>query len=214
LWPAERFDKLPYGVIPRKLWFLDDNGGLKKTWEKYWQDTNYDNGSIPGSLWYHIDWLMPRPNLYKFWEPESAYNDNWGNRDFYLMRLGEAYLIAAEAYLKAGNISEAVNRINTIRRRAAGGNSYMDITGADLSIDFILDERTRELVGEENRWTELKRTGKLIERTLKYNWWANSPYIPGGQPYLSEHHMLRPLPYSWWSLLANKEEVLQNPGYK
>jgi hypothetical protein len=90
----------------------------------------------------------------------------------------------------------------------------MDITIADVDIDFILDERTRELAGEELRWNELKRTRKLIERTLRYNWWANSPYIPGGKAYLSEHHYLRPLPYSWWSLLSNKEEVQQNPGYE
>ena len=210
LWPAERFTELPYGVIPRKLWFSNENGDLKRSFESAY-------GTLPGSLWYHMDWIQPRPALYKFWEPESAYNDNWGNRDFYLMRLGETYLIAAEAHFKAGNMNEAVSRINSVRRRAAGGDinapSYLDISTDDLSIDFILDERTRELVGEENRWTELKRTGKLIERTLKYNWWANSPFIPGGQPYLSEHHLLRPLPYAWWSLLANKDEVLQNPGY-
>lgn len=211
LWPAERFTKLPYGVIPLKLWFKDNNGATYKMFE-----TAY--GTVPGSVWYHTDWLQTRPSLFKFWEPESAYGDNLGVRDMFLMRLGETYLIAAEAYFKMGNMTEAVNRINTIRRRATGGDintpSYMDITSADLSIDFILDERTRELVGEEHRWTELKRTGKLIERTLNYNWWTNSPYIPGGEPYLDQNKLLRPLPYSWWSLLTNKDDIPQNPGYE
>jgi hypothetical protein len=205
LWPAERFMNLPYGVIPRSLWFENTDSEVYKTFE-----TAY--GTVPGSLWFHTDWLQVRPYVQKFWEPETQYGDNFGVRDMFLMRLGEAYLIAAEAHYKAGNLALAVERINTVRQRACGSH-YMDITTADLDIDFILDERTRELIGEELRWNELKRTGTLIERTLRYNWWVNSPYIPGGVPYLKEFHYLRPLPYSWWSLLTNREEVPQNQGY-
>jgi len=204
LWPMERCIVLPYGVLPRSVWFLDENSDASRM-------MNEAYGKI-GSVWFHTDWLQVRPSLAKFWEPESQYNDNMGVRDMFLMRLGEVYLIAAEAYYKANNPTLAAERINTIRRRACGSN-YMDIKPEEVDIDFILDERTRELVGEELRWNELKRTGKLIERTLRYNWWANSPYIPGGKPYLQEFHLLRPLPYNWWSLLSNKDEVPQNPGY-
>lgn len=207
LWPAERFMNVQYGVFPRKLWFKDKNGPEHKMFEEAY-------GEVPNSLWFHMDWLMARPALNKFREPESFYSDNYGVRDFFLMRLGEVYLIAAEAYYKAGNSALAAERINTIRQRACGGEHYMDIKATDVDIDFILDERTRELVGEEHRWVELKRTGKLKERTLKYNYWANSPFIPGGKPYLEDFHYLRPIPYSWWSLLSNKEEVKQNPGYE
>jgi hypothetical protein len=101
-----------------------------------------------------------------------------------------------------------------IRRRANGVGIntplMMDVTASDVNIDFILDERTRELVGEEHRWVELKRTGKLIERVMRYNIWASSEYIPG-RPYLREYHLLRPIPYQWLSLLDN--EVAKNPGY-
>ena len=92
-------------------------------------------------------------------------------------------------------------------------SSPMDILPEDVSIDFILDERTRELAGEELRWVELKRTGKLVERVKKYNLYAGSDWTPIGKPYIEEYHTLRPIPYAWWSLLSNKEEVAQNPGY-
>ena len=212
LWPAERFMALNYGVVPRATWFLDENGPVKQMYNNAYP---YYGGKLPGSFWWHTDWLQARPYIIKFWEPQTTYNDNWGVRDMFLMRVAEAYLVAAEAYYKMGNTSLAAERINTIRRRACAhaNPNYMDVSASDVDIDLILDERTRELVGEEMRWVELKRTGKLIERTLKYNWWCNSPYIPGGKPYLAEFHLLRPLPYSWWSLLANKDEVKQNPGY-
>ena len=206
LWPAERFMNVPYGVVPYKLWFKDNNSRERKLFEEAY-------GEVPSSLWFHIDWLQARPFIDKFWEPESFYSDNDGVRDLFLMRLGEVYLIAAEAYYKAGNSALAAERINTIRRRACGSD-YMDIKATDVDIDFILDERTRELAAEELRWVELKRTGKLKERTLKYNYLANSPFIPGGKPYLEDFHYLRPIPYSWWSLLSNKDEVKQNPGYE
>lgn len=206
LWPAERFMNVPYGVVPYKLWFKDENSKEKKLMEKAY-------GEVPQSLWFHIDWLQARPYMYKFREPESFYSDNDGVRDLFLMRLGEVYLIAAEAYYKSGNSNLAAERINTIRYRACGSD-YMNIKASDVDIDFILDERTRELVGEELRWVELKRTGKLKERTLKYNYWAASPFIPGGKPYIEDFHNLRPIPYSWWSLLSNKDAVKQNPGYE
>jgi hypothetical protein len=185
-WPYERRTGVPYAVCVHDDW---EQIGV---WKK--------------------DCMKPFNN--KFREPQASYSDNLGMRDMFLFRLGEAYLLAAEAYYQLGNVGEAVNRINTIRRRANGVGvetpSIMDVTASDVDLDFILDERTRELVGEEHRWVELKRTGKLIERVFRYNVWANSEYIPGG-PYLKEFHLLRPIPYQWLSLLAN--EVAQNPGY-
>jgi hypothetical protein len=185
-WPRERYEQLPYGIINHEFWNRED-------------------------IWSRGTAI---PVVYKFREPQTIYGDNMGIRDMFLFRLGEAYLIAAEAYFQAGNISEAVARINSIRRRANGVSittpSIMDITVADLDIDFILDERTRELVGEEHRWMELKRTGRLIERVVKYNLFAGSEYMTNG-PYIKPFHYLRPIPYAWLSLLRN--EVPQNPGY-
>jgi|GEM_PF-137525 len=185
---------------------------------KFW--TEEMRNSVPYAVCNHEHWNrndiwrdVAQPVVFKFWEAQTTYDDNKGVRDMFLFRLGEAYLIAAEAHFKAGDMGKAVERVNTIRRRANGVDittpSIMDISAADLDIDFILDERTRELVGEEHRWVELKRTGKLIERTLKYNIYAGSEYAT--TKYISEYHYLRPLPYSWLSLLRN--EVPQNPGY-
>jgi hypothetical protein len=81
----------------------------------------------------------------------------------------------------------------------------MQITPADLSLDFILDERAREFAGEQMRWNDLKRTGKLVERVKKYNLDA-APYI---QPF----HTVRPIPQAEIDAVTNKEGYKQNPGY-
>lgn len=149
-----------------------------------------------------------RPLLNKFWEP-GRYDDYKGVRDLFLMRLGEVYLLAAEAYYKNGQLQEAVDCINVLRKRAYGKdwNDNYKISTEEINIDFILDESGRELAGEAHRWVDLKRTGKLIERVLKYNLQAG--HI--NTSFISEKHYLRPLPFEWTSRLQNKVE--QNPGY-
>lgn len=149
-----------------------------------------------------------RPLLNKFWEPGS-YDDAKGVRDLFLMRLGEVYLLAAEAYYKNGQAQLAADCINELRKRAYG-DSWSDsykLSQTEINIDFILDERARELAGETHTWVDLKRTGKLIERVLKYNLQAGHV----NTSFISEKHYLRPLPFEWTSRLQNKVE--QNPGY-
>jgi len=130
-----------------------------------------------------------------------------GSRDFIVYSLPETYLLAAEALYKSNNSNEAVQYINTVRTRAAypGKESEMQITAADVDIDFILDERAREFYGEYKRWLDLKRTGKLIERYKKYN--------PEGQKndYIDQHHLLRPIPAN--QLTRTSNDMGQNPGY-
>ena len=94
-----------------------------------------------------------------------------GTRDFLVFRLAEAYLIAAEGLYMSGRTNEALDYINVVRRRAAhpGKSSEMEAQASDLSLDFILDERARELLGEHVRWFDLVRTGKLIERVKLHN---------------------------------------------
>ena len=113
--------------------------------------------------------------------------------------LAETYLIAAEAAFKLGNLQDAADLINVVRTRAAANAGAVDDMTAttldDLTtngIDYILDERSRELAGEQTRWTDLVRTGKLIERVNKYN---NYPARPGAEiPNPQPHHVLRPIP--------------------
>jgi hypothetical protein len=96
-----------------------------------------------------------------------------------------------------------VKWLNKVRDRAAKpGTTLTQLTAAQLNIDAILDERARELGGEEDRWQELARTGKLIERAAKYN--PNAANIKA-------HHVLRPVPQEQIDLSTNKFK--QNDGY-
>jgi starch-binding outer membrane protein, SusD/RagB family len=111
-----------------------------------------------------------------------------GQRDFILMRLAEAYLLRAEARFKQGNLEGAADDINVIRHRGAwpGREAEMEITSADISLDFILDERGRELIGEGHRWMDLTRTNTLVERVRQYN--------PVGGLNIQDYHVVRPIP--------------------
>lgn len=126
------------------------------------------------------------------------------DREFMLMRLGETYLIAAEALMMDGRVDDAVFYFNEVRRRAeAPGETIPLITADELDIDEILDERARELGGELHRWTDLKRTGKLLERARIGN--------PNAASNIQEHHLLRPIPQH--QIDRTQNEYPQNPGY-
>lgn len=127
--------------------------------------------------------------------------------DQYFFRLAEAYLLRAEAYVNTGKNNEAAADINVLRNRAQAKN----VTGDQMSIDFILDERLRELVCEETRRLTLARMGKLCERIKKYNPYFSAAHSADGKDY-DAHFDLLPIPLS--AILANKDGVLeQNPGY-
>jgi hypothetical protein len=128
-------------------------------------------------------------------------------RDAFVMRIAEMYLIVAEASMMANNMGDAVQYMNMLRTKRAkpGKESAMTISAADMNIDFILEERARELVGEQLRWFDLKRTNKLVEYVQKYN--------PDGAANIKAHHMLRPIPQSQLDAVSNKGEFTQNEGY-
>lgn len=157
------------------------------------------------------------PGIRKFDDPGSAFSNNGSStRDIYLARLGETYLIAAEAYLQLNQPELAADRINEVRLRAAkaGAEEEMRITGAAVDIDFILDERARELAGEYHRWFDLKRTGKLIERTALYNRDIKAWFDSGINPFQGidgNNKILRPIPQR--ALDLNEADLQQNPGY-
>lgn len=159
------------------------------------------------------------PAVRKFDDPTSIFTGNInGNstRDLYLARLGETYLVAAEAYFQLGNLSLAADRLNEVRRRAdISGSDQLQITPDDIDIDFILDERARELVGEYHRWFDLKRTGKLVERNEMYNTPLRNKYFSNGIDAFEgpdgKQKILRPIPQDAVDL--NQGDVIQNPGY-
>ncbi|WP_321289554.1 RagB/SusD family nutrient uptake outer membrane protein [uncultured Sunxiuqinia sp.] len=133
--------------------------------------------------------------------------------DVVVARLGEAYLIAAEAYVEMGQTDNAAAMINTLRSRPntikSGFESAMSVSADDMTIDFILDERAREMAGEYVRWTDLKRTHKLVEYVTTYNEDGITAADMTGDD--GNYKFLRPIPQT--AIDRNQAVVEQNPGY-
>ncbi len=149
------------------------------------------------------------PALTKFDDPNlPAANSNFGSKDVFVMRLPEMYFIAAECeiMMSGGSKARAAELVNVIRKRAAvaGRESDMVVTDAQMTIDFLLDEKAREFCGEHIRWFDLKRTGKLYDYVKAYN-----KDIPLIQPF----HVLRPIPQMFLDAITNASEFGQNAGY-
>ena len=163
-----------------------------------------------------LDWESPI--VKKFDDPKSDFSGNGSSsRDLFLARLGETYLIAAEAYLKAEDPAKAAEKINVVRIRAAktGHEAEMQLSADQVDIDKILDERALELLGEYHRWEDLKRTGKLVERTQLYNRDVKEWFNNGINPFEGKDgalKLLRPIPQDALDLNQN-ESYTQNPGY-
>lgn len=174
------------------------------------------------------------PGLKKWLDPgRPTTNHASGSKDWVLMRYAETLLLLAEGYGRKGDYINAAKYINEVRTRAAykagemkttqywtfEGGSYndrtansvneMQITDEQISInfvDFILDERGREMLGELNRWEDLDRCEKLIERVKKHNPDAGN---------IRDYHALRPIPQTHIDRLNPKRPVSeeQNEGY-
>ena len=119
------------------------------------------------------------------------------------MRMGEIYLIAAEAEFYLNGATQAsADYINVLRDRVKCNRA----SSSDISIQFILDERARELCGEYSRWYDLKRTGKLTHTYLN----EKNPDV--GQYFLDGVHDNRPIPQGQIDAISNPSGF-QNPGY-
>ena len=172
------------------------------------------------------------PPLIKHMDPlRPSVAEEKGCREWIRMRLGETYLLAAEAAGRKGDFDKAAGYINVIRKRAAwaegeqkdrqiwmfeGGTNNtqstydaLKVTPADLQGDFvtfILDERGRELLGETCRWEDLVRCEVLYDWVKKYNQEAI---------YIRPYHKLRPIPQRHIDRLKPAGEISeeQNEGY-
>src|SRR5690606_876400 len=125
------------------------------------------------------------------------------HKDWYALRFAETLLLRAEAYLGVGNTTLAAADVNAVRARS----NAKPVSAADIDIDYILDERVRELYGEEWRLIILRRTGTLLERVRKYN---DNPLCPGA--FIKEHNFRWPIPQEQIDLNVDAE-FSQNPGY-
>lgn len=178
-------------------WVLADNLPLKRT-------TNNDTARyfypVIGKV------ITPGKHPAEYWDPDQTVpgsllgsaQHTW--RKHYMIRLAETYLLRAEAYLGNGDAENAAKDINTVRRRA----NAPDVDPAQVDIDYILDERMRELHFETLRIVTLARLNKVVERVQRLNPIAGASIQP--------HQNLWAIPFS--EINKNVEVKLeQNPGY-
>lgn len=166
---------------------------------------------------------FPRFMKYRIWDRDpngtfllAAANGQMGFADVPVMRYAEMPLIAAECYIALGNTGEAARIINNEIRNARvvkPGHSLSEaqVSSSDMTIEWIMAERARELCGEWLRWFDLKRIyspqGKFAATIVGRN-----PSMIGDDC-MQEYHALRPIPNSFLDKLQNAEEFGQNPGY-
>ena len=220
---ASLIEPSPY--FENDLWESDFDNDMRNSSFNYHRTFYYDNpesawfgmdavanpGSImsdPGQPWRYYPYItkITTPGNH----PEEMYADpvlktlissaGATFTDFYNMRLAETYLLRAEAYLGLGNTGNAAADINVVRARA----NAKPVSAGEVDIDYILDERARELSIEEPRRITLQRLDKLVERVRKYN--------PLNADDIEDHHRVWPIPAS--EIQANIEAKLeQNAGY-
>lgn len=155
-------------------WFLLKNSGS--------QIGNAVLFTLEGNGYNDFTWPYSRKWEWASNDPAKV-RDNGIFKDVAYIRLAETYLLQAEAQMKQGKLVEAAESINKVRRRSHA----TEITASDVTLDFILDERSRELMGgEEQRRHTLIRTGKWLERTQLHN------SIAG--PNVTERDQLLPIP--------------------
>jgi starch-binding outer membrane protein, SusD/RagB family len=166
------------------------------------------------------------PSLKKFQDNlrTQGFNDQNGGKVMVLFRFAEVYLLAAEADLGLNNTTEAAAMINVLRVRAGHNNTLSTAQKADtayvralgnftnvqpgqITLDFIMDERERELAGEFNRWFDMARPGPayFTARVGKWN--------PKARPNIKATHILRPIPQPQIDGIISGPAYPQNPGY-
>lgn len=179
------------------MWIIADNLPLKRVSN---DDTTRHFYPIIGKV------INPGMHPSEYWDPDQSIpgsllgsaQHTW--RKHYMIRLAETYLLRAEAYLGKGELENAALDLNVVRRRAHAP----DVAEAEIDIDYILDERLRELYFETLRIITLTRLGKVVERAQKLN-----PIVSES---IQAHQNIWAIPFN--EINKNVEaELTQNPGY-
>lgn len=189
--PSEEKALLPFLCVDPSDMFQPDG--------KWVTDLNQPNGSAFKECY---------PSMRKLSSLYWIYSNQHWEGDVPILRLGEVYLIAAEAALRYNNDqATAAGYVNMIRERAAvtGRAGEITVSPGEVTLDFILEERARELAGEQVRWTDLKRYGKLTNAYLS----TKNPDIIN---FDDAKNAVRPIPQSFLDAISNPDEFGTN-GY-
>ena len=161
---------------------------------------------------YKIGGWCSFPGIKKFLD--DVFDSNYpthdiSSRDAMVLRLAEMYLIKAECQIETEGGAQAMATINELRKVRAIEGKDNTLSGV-ADIETILDERAIELCGEQQRWFDLKRTRKLIDRVTRYNAQANKN--------IKDFHYLRPIPEAQIEGVTNLSSTegvgfWQNKGY-
>lgn len=194
---------------PVTVYTYDANGNYKKTSTSYEECVKVVAGTTC---------------VKKFDDADTKQVNNTANcyRDIVVFHVSDMYLVAAEAYLMAGNNNSALQRLNAVRTRSHADaltsfSSYEPYyvipatMGNITSIDVILDERARELFAENTRWTDLRRTKQLVRYNIAFNSYITS--VADMSNAQGEVKWLRPIPESEIGLNSALSASDQNPGY-
>lgn len=189
-----------------EAWKALDPENRKSTWILPMSDHTRDPQEyMPGEINYEafVTYSYGGSPCRKFDDSNTgSYSNKTDYRDIHIITLSEVYLIAAEAYFKAGNNENALARLNEVRRRA----QLNAVTSID--VDAILKERACELFGQGSRWIDLRRTRKLVEYNNLYN-----PQIKGRAQQAIGNKLLRPIPQAAIDANELMSTEDQNPGY-
>ena len=134
--------------------------------------------------------------------PDQTFVDT----DFPLFRLGDVYLMYAEAQLRGASNATQVNALGYVNQLRSRANNPQAIQSGDLTLDFILDERSRELHWEAHRRQDLIRFGKYTGGSYNWAWKGNG----SNGISLPDHMKLFPIPAA---SLSTNPNLTQNPGY-
>lgn len=174
----------------KRNWYYNNSGDASLYGKK---------ANITEQTWFSTKSLFPALTKFFYGRVENL-SLTGSYKDRMKFRLSETYLLLAEAYLGQNNPSKAADAVNEVRRRA--GASVID--ASQMTMDFLLDERIRELAGEETRRFTLVRTHKLVDRVKTYN--------SAIKDKIQDYHALWPIPQA--IIDANRDaEFPQNPGY-
>lgn len=185
---------------------------------------NRNKTATKGYIAYCKEYTAPTYTCKKFDDPNSEQQSSSSNgyRDIVMFHLSDFYLVAAEAYLLAGNETKALSYVNEVRTRAKASTltSFADYKanyttddsfGTITPLDVILDERARELFAETTRWVDLHRTRQLVRYNIAFN--ENINTAADMSDVYGNIRWLRPIPAAEIETNTAITEADQNPGY-